>query len=1110
MPRFAGIPVEETQKKPRFAGLPVDAPAPAPNRVVGGADPALSVPGAPPAPAQPQQKGPLEYAGETLDYTVDRARQGVSNLAGLPIDLINASPLVMRLFGFDTQPFNLPGGSAGLNQATKQIMMAPGYLDDFQPDAFQTVAGRVGEELGASALPVGGMFAAANSMGLPAVRAMTNPVGKALLEPFAVDGAKTVGKELAAATAAGTGAGLANLLVDRDTTMGQAADLGGALGGVGLYAAGSGFVRGLGDLVAAMSGNTRYASNLVQEQAANTIMANSDVIGRRLDAANLDAPVDNTDLVELLRQQSPAEQVIPGFQATTADRAGDFGIANLTNNRSGGNAGLYRGLQQSNTKAVDAALDPVRPTEQPGALTSALETERMNALNSYESEFIDAMAALERATGPLQVPPDSTLATRGNAVRTDLLTARDAARANTDAAYQAAEVGGTPVDAASLADTIDQATAGMTVAERSVLPNDLLDQVRALGRGGKTTPSQASPVAFIPPTEADIELAVSNLVDGPIRAERRAIVKLLEESAAAGEKLPKSLDTLLNRYVNEEQPGPRSKLFDQLIDGIEMLQANGVSLPPKVVEALDRIDMNGPATAALKKAPHNQSYAREAYKNLWDYLSSLDEAGLREFDRLNPPSDTPVSVEDVLAPIIRGRLELAKGVAANSNDATPPSLIDIREATTLLTRLRRAQRLALGPTAENGGRDASRVIEQVADSLETFIGDNITPDQQGLLDAARQAKFAEAEAFGRKGDPVAEALRQFEGGRFMMSDERVAPQFASSDEKLGRLFAQADTPNTRTAIRQELLSRLDTSSPERINDFMAVYRDQIGRFPGLEGELRTAAQASGEVAASGIERDAMRKFFGTPDGSIKGTSSIAKYLAYEPVQARKAMENVLNSKSPTASMDEILSFVGDDVAAVEGARAAFWQVMESKSKSSNAAFAADGVDPWMPKKWKTFLDQPNVAAVAERLYQDNPEHLDSIRQIAEALQGVNMANKAGAALNPSGTAKMLQNGPVTMAEAQAKFIDVQRGRLNPLYAVTYLAGKIANRLVSKKATQAYNLLLDKALLDPEIAAKLLAENNPANRAALARSAKGWLGNQASSLIEILNDEEEPE
>ena len=51
-------------------------------------------------------------------------------------------------------------------------------------------------------------------------------------------------------------------------------------------------------------------------------------------------------------------------------------------------------------------------------------------------------------------------------------------------------------------------------------------------------------------------------------------------------------------------------------------------------------------------------------------------------------------------------------------------------------------------------------------------------------------------------------------------------------------------------------------------------------------------------------------------------------------------------------------------------------------------------------------------------------------------------------------------------------------------------------------------LLDKALLDPDVAMELLKDNNPANRAALARKAKGWLGNEASTFVNLMNEDDD--
>jgi hypothetical protein len=52
-------------------------------------------------------------------------------------------------------------------------------------------------------------------------------------------------------------------------------------------------------------------------------------------------------------------------------------------------------------------------------------------------------------------------------------------------------------------------------------------------------------------------------------------------------------------------------------------------------------------------------------------------------------------------------------------------------------------------------------------------------------------------------------------------------------------------------------------------------------------------------------------------------------------------------------------------------------------------------------------------------------------------------------------------------------------------------------------SQAIRKTIDTASLDPDLAATLLRENNPANRAALGRATHGWQGHEASTLVDML-------
>lgn len=221
------------------------------------------------------------------------------------------------------------------------------------------------------------------------------------------------------------------------------------------------------------------------------------------------------------------------------------------------------------------------------------------------------------------------------------------------------------------------------------------------------------------------------------------------------------------------------------------------------------------------------------------------------------------------------------------------------------------------------------------------------------------------------------------------------------------------------------------------------------------------------------------------------------------------MRAVLASRQPTSAMDELLTFVGDDPAAVEGARKAFWRVMESKSRrGGETTVDAAGRQPWMPKAWQGFLDEN--APVLERLYRDDPEHLEHLRGIASVLQGVDLRSRAKAP-NTSGTAQGLSGGhspALSMETLSSRAMAVHRGQIGLPYFGLSIAATAARRIVGKAREETFSRLLDRALLNPEIAAALLKENNPANRAAMRRRAKLWLGNEALTFLDLLDDEEE--
>jgi hypothetical protein len=434
----------------------------------------------------------------------------------------------------------------------------------------------------------------------------------------------------------------------------------------------------------------------------------------------------------------------------------------------------------------------------------------------------------------------------------------------------------------------------------------------------------------------------------------------------------------------------------------------------------------------------------------------------------------------------------------------PLEPVPLKEVTDLQSELKRFRRAALAdPKAERGGRNAARVAQRYLQAVDNFVNSQLTPEQIEAVETARGAKLEEAEAFTRAGDPVSAALARYEGGQPRMRDERVASAFVNP-QAMDRLFAQADTPQVRAAIEDELLAQADTSTVEGVQRFMADHAEQISRFPGLQDELDAALRARGaERVARENERGVVSQI------GEKGKGTVAEYLRYGNENARKAMESVLAAKDPARAADELLTFVDDAPDAVQGARKVFWDIMERSSRSKGETTSTTGgVQPWMPARLMRFLDDPAKQAVAERLWRDDPAHLDNIKLIAETLQNVNLRNRARPP-SASGTA-MGVNPLLTPENLQSRWYAYLSGRISGSFLITSIGAVTARRAVSRARQNAVHRLLDNALTDPEQAAMLLKQNNPANRAALGRKAKNWFGNEAATILEIMNEDDDDE
>ena len=453
--------------------------------------------------------------------------------------------------------------------------------------------------------------------------------------------------------------------------------------------------------------------------------------------------------------------------------------------------------------------------------------------------------------------------------------------------------------------------------------------------------------------------------------------------------------------------------------------------------------------------------------------------------------------------IPEGTLDRIEALGKSADPEVPPEPVRMREVTSLLSMLGQQKRAALA-RPENGGDYAASAIDNVMNAMQRFIDARITPDEKQAWEAAKRANFEKMEKFRRPGSPVAEVLREGVGGRYSVPDENVASRFANRETALDELFKLSNSPETRGAIRDEILSRSRGSDARSLEKLREQYAAQISRFPGLDDELKKAADAGRTAEGFGAARTELERDLGAP--GRPGRSVVGKYLQYGDENAERAISAVLASKDPAAAADELVQFAGNNPRALEGARAAFWQKLKKETRSAEKS--ADGAQMWRGDWLNEFLTEPRTAAVAERLYSDKPEHLDALRAIGAALQNTDLRTRARAP-STSGTAQSVNN-VLTPETLQSRVYAYARGQISGTFLASSIAAVAARRAVRGARADAINRMLDEALLDPNAAAFLLEQYNPANRAALAKKAKVWLGNQANTFMEVLAEDDEPE
>jgi hypothetical protein len=245
--------------------------------------------------------------------------RGLAGMAGFPVDVVNAG---LSLVGLGTdRPI---GGSRSIEQAmdgTLGRLTESGTMFPEGPDtAGGRIINRVGQEIGAAAIPAAGILRAGSGLA-PAMRPAPT-LGQTFLDPIRRSPGRAAIGETAAAAGAGAGAGIA-----REAAPGnQVAETYGQLIG--------GFTPSiLANMPAAVAGRTvqavrgKLSSEARKEAAKRTV---GDYIGGEM----------TTQQIDNLRAADAIADQVPGFNPTLAERTGSPGLVKKQIDIESGMAGV--------------------------------------------------------------------------------------------------------------------------------------------------------------------------------------------------------------------------------------------------------------------------------------------------------------------------------------------------------------------------------------------------------------------------------------------------------------------------------------------------------------------------------------------------------------------------------------------------------------------------------------------------------------------------------------------------------------------------------------------------------------------------------------------------
>ena len=409
--------------------------------------------------------------------------------------------------------------------------------------------------------------------------------------------------------------------------------------------------------------------------------------------------------------------------------------------------------------------------------------------------------------------------------------------------------------------------------------------------------------------------------------------------------------------------------------------------------------------------------------------------------------------------------------------------------------------------AAPGQAQKARVADQFRRQTDQFIDEAVPPELRGQYDAANAANRDVADRFRRKGTGMQQVLQPREGGGYQLDDSAVAGKFTPTDQ--GRVTdfraaireAGAD-PRLRSGLADEMLSQAQRSGvvndPRALDRFLSDRNIVLSEFPELRQKLSTAGAAKGAADVATKTAETTRRDLTTPTRSPE-----AKYLQYGDEATTNAVRAITTSPTARDDMRRLIEAAGGTPDARRNARAALWEVVKTQRNDGKTG------PEWSGRKLRAMFDEPKTLAAAKEAWADDPEDLDNIRKVFDAL--AKSERSTGSQVpGTSGTAQQLFSRGFDARSVSSSLRSVNQGRSSITSEFLYQAQGMLRQRSARMQARAIEDLTNQVINKPGLAADLLEKFNPADFAARGRMITQKYGLRASVFFNMLDEDRDPD